>query len=261
MSTTAAHPRTEAIARACYRAYVDKDRSAIEALLAPDFRFTSPLDNALDRDTYLRRCWPNSQRTASFELVSIVPDGDERVFVVYEATTTDGRRFRNAERLTVHGNQLAEVEVYFGWNLPHGAEAGGFVESSGDAANDDREIRELVRGWMEATQRGDVDRVLEMMTDDAVFLVPGQQPMGRAQFERQARALAGIDGLTIAGSSQIEELTVCGDWAFARNHLTVTMTPRNGPPQRREGYAMTLFRKQRSTWRLARDANLLAPPG
>lgn len=259
MPTQAPAPRTEAVARACYQAYVDKDRAALEALLAPDFRFTSPLDNALDRNTYLRRCWPNSERMASFDLVRLVPDGDEHVFVVYEATTTDGRRFRNAERLTVRDGRLAEVEVYFGWDLPHKADAGSFVGSSGDTATDEREIRELVRHWMESTQQGDVDRVLEMMTDDAVFLVPGQPPMGKPQFERQARALAGSGGATIAGKSQIEELTVCGDWAFARNHLTVTMTPRNGSPQTREGYAMTLFRKQGTAWRLARDANLLTP--
>ena len=43
-----------AIARACLQAYVDKDRSAIEALLDDDFHFTSPLDNALDRATNAR---------------------------------------------------------------------------------------------------------------------------------------------------------------------------------------------------------------
>ena len=48
------------IARACLRAYVDKDRAAIEALLDDDFHFTSPIDNALDRATYLQVCWPNS---------------------------------------------------------------------------------------------------------------------------------------------------------------------------------------------------------
>jgi hypothetical protein len=31
------------IARACYQAYVDKDRAAIESLIADDFHFTSPL--------------------------------------------------------------------------------------------------------------------------------------------------------------------------------------------------------------------------
>lgn len=51
------------VARASYRAYVDKDRDAIEALIAPDFHFTSPLDNRLDRDAYLARCW-REQRAA-----------------------------------------------------------------------------------------------------------------------------------------------------------------------------------------------------
>jgi hypothetical protein len=49
------------IARRCYQAYVDKDRSAIEKLVAEDFHFTSPLDNRIDRRTYFERCWPNSR--------------------------------------------------------------------------------------------------------------------------------------------------------------------------------------------------------
>ena len=58
-----------AISRACLQAYVDKDRDAAEALIADDFRFTSPLDNALDRKTYFERCWPNSKSMESFEIV------------------------------------------------------------------------------------------------------------------------------------------------------------------------------------------------
>jgi hypothetical protein len=50
-----------AIARAAYEAYVTKDRAALEDLVAEDFHFTSPLDNRLDRETYFRRCWPNSK--------------------------------------------------------------------------------------------------------------------------------------------------------------------------------------------------------
>ena len=44
-----------AIARAAYGAYVAKDRAAIEALIADDFHFTSPLDNRLERATYFTR--------------------------------------------------------------------------------------------------------------------------------------------------------------------------------------------------------------
>ena len=53
-----------AIARANYEAYVTKDRSAIEPLIAEDFHFTSPLDNRINRATYFERCWPNRSPSA-----------------------------------------------------------------------------------------------------------------------------------------------------------------------------------------------------
>ena len=118
-----------AIARATYEAYERKDRAAIEALIADDFVFSSPLDNRLDRKTYFARCWPNSQQLATFDFIHIIRDG-ERVFVTYEARNVDGTRFRNTELLTIHGHQIAEVEVYFGWSIPHPALPGGFTNSS-----------------------------------------------------------------------------------------------------------------------------------
>ena len=118
-----------AIARAAYDAYVAKDRAAIEALIADDFHFTSPLDNRLDRATYFARCWPNSETTEGFELIYLVRDR-ERVFVTYEGRGAAGHRFRNTEVVTVRGSQIVEVEVYFGWDLPHKASVGGFVDEA-----------------------------------------------------------------------------------------------------------------------------------
>ena len=111
-----------AIARACYNAYVTKDRAAVEALIAEDFRFTSPLDNGLDRKSYFAICWPNSAVTEGFEIIHMVEHG-EKVFVTYEGRTKQAR-FRNTEILTERNGQIVEVEVYFGWNLPHEVPAG-----------------------------------------------------------------------------------------------------------------------------------------
>jgi ketosteroid isomerase-like protein len=122
-----------AIARAAYEAYVTKDRAAIERLIAEDFCFTSPLDNCIDRATYFARCWPNSEWIEDFDYVNLVPDGD-RVFVTHEGKNTDGRRFRNTEILTIRDGQISDVEVYFGWSIPHKADPGGFLseeETSG----------------------------------------------------------------------------------------------------------------------------------
>jgi ketosteroid isomerase-like protein len=118
-----------AVARAAYDAYVRKDRAAIEALLDNGFRFTSPLDNRIDRATYLARCWPYSEKVIEFRFARLVA-ADDRVFVTYEARDSDGKRFRNTEIVTVQGAKIVEVEVYFGWSLPHRAPPGGFVDDA-----------------------------------------------------------------------------------------------------------------------------------
>jgi SnoaL-like domain len=117
------------VAKKSYRAYADKDRSAIERLIADGFHFTSPLDNRIDRNTYLERCWPNSAQIADFKFDHLVQHG-ERVFVTYECTNTSGKSFRNTEILTVRQGKLVDVEVYFGWSLPHPAPAGSFTDAS-----------------------------------------------------------------------------------------------------------------------------------
>jgi ketosteroid isomerase-like protein len=104
------------IARATYRAYEAGDRALIERLLTDDFVFYSPPDPGLDRDAYFEVCWPNHERLEAFEYVRLIEHGDE-VVVTYEATRTDGSRFRNTEVLTFAGDQVCRAEVYFGWDL------------------------------------------------------------------------------------------------------------------------------------------------
>lgn len=120
-----------AVVLRCFDAYVAKDRAAIEALIAEDYRFTSPIDNALDRDAYFAICWPNSQAMAGFDVIHQMQDGN-RAFVVYEGHTKDGKTFRNSEVHTVRGGKLVSTEVYFGWDLPHqvptGAHAGNAAQ-------------------------------------------------------------------------------------------------------------------------------------
>ena len=116
-----------AVARASYDAYVRKDRTAIEKLIAEDFHFTSPLDNRIDRSTYFERCWPNSQRISAFDYVHLVCDRD-LVYVTYEGTNVDGGRFRNTEILRIRGEEIVEAEVYFGWSIPHKAPDGAHTD-------------------------------------------------------------------------------------------------------------------------------------
>lgn len=124
------------LARGYYGAFVDKNRDAMEALVAPDFHFTSPLDNHLDRKAFFERCWPNSAVISAFELMNIVAAGD-RVFVTYDGQGERGG-FRNTEILTFRDGRLVDVECYFGWPVPHPADAGGFIEHSAMSATTSR---------------------------------------------------------------------------------------------------------------------------
>jgi ketosteroid isomerase-like protein len=104
------------LARDAYGAYESGDRRVIEELLTDNFTFYSPADVGIDRATYFERCWPNSELIKAFEYKRLVEAGDE-VVVTYEATRTDGSRFRNTEVLTFEGDRIRQVEVYFGWDL------------------------------------------------------------------------------------------------------------------------------------------------
>jgi len=124
-------PSPLAIARACLKAYVDRDLAAMERLLDKDFHFTSPLDNELDRATYFKICWPNSAGIVGFNCVHEGEVGDQ-VFIVYEAHTSGGKTFRNSEVYTVKDGKLIATEVYFGWNLPHAVAVGTHSDNKGN---------------------------------------------------------------------------------------------------------------------------------
>ena len=124
---------------------------------------------------------------------------------------------------------------------------------------DEKAIRELVAIWMAATKAGDSATVLDLMADDAVFLVPGQPPFGKSAFAEAAKAQSATS-VTFDGESEIQEIQVLGDWAFMITRLRVTARqPGRDQPVVRAGYTLTIFRKESGRWRLARDANQLAP--
>jgi uncharacterized protein (TIGR02246 family) len=129
--------------------------------------------------------------------------------------------------------------------------------------NDEREIRKLVSTWLAASKAGDIETVLSLMSDDAIFLVPGQPVMHKADFAAAARAQAGRNGgeaLQFDGNSEIQEIRILGDWAFMWTRLAVIITPSGGSsPMTRTGHTLSILRKQDGKWLLARDANMLAP--
>jgi uncharacterized protein (TIGR02246 family) len=129
------------------------------------------------------------------------------------------------------------------------------------ATDDEKAIRDLVETWMTATKTGNIRAVLDLMTDDAIFMVPGRDPFGKEAFKKAAEDMKSgkTSHVGYEGESNIEEIKVMGDWAYIRNRLKVTTIPLDDDvPISRSGFTLTILRKEPDgKWRLARDANLL----
>jgi len=126
---------------------------------------------------------------------------------------------------------------------------------------DEQAIRSLIDRWHTATAAGDVEAVLELMTDDAVFLAAGRPPMrGRKAFAAGLRKL--LETHTVESSAAVQEVEVSGDLAYSWSVLTVRMTEKTGKESSsRSGSALSILRRDAAgRWALMRDANLLGPP-
>jgi len=126
--------------------------------------------------------------------------------------------------------------------------------------SDEQEIRQLIATWMSATRSGDVATVLSLMSDDVVFLLPGREPMRKAEFAAAAKQQSGEEGPKIDGTSEIQEIKVLGDWAFMWTKLKVVVAPPGAAKTlTRAGHTLSVLKKEDGKWVLARDANLLGP--
>lgn len=186
-----------------YATYHSADRDAIETLLSPDFSFTSPHDDAIDRATYFERCWPHAGTFAYLDVKELLIE-DDTCFVLYEGAAANGSAFRNIERLQLESGRVRSVEVFFG-------------RPRGEAADAASGIRALVESQAQAIRDKDADGVMihnapDMLSFDIV--APLRQRSAEVVRERLRHWFDAFDG---GIGCEVRELEVAtsGDTAFA----------------------------------------------
>src|SRR5437667_11272102 len=110
--------------------------------------------------------------------------------------------------------------------------------------DDKQQIRDLIDAWAQASAAGDLEKILSLMDEDAVFLRAGHPPMrGREAFAAQFHQA--VEQVRIEATSDIQEIDVSGDMAYCWNKLSVTMTPlKGGSAMRHTGTVLTVLRKK-----------------
>jgi uncharacterized protein (TIGR02246 family) len=123
--------------------------------------------------------------------------------------------------------------------------------------SDEQAVREVHSIWIDTVNSGDMDRLLRLMADDAVFLNPGREPLGRDEFPAGFRAAH--ERARIRCISELQDVVVVGDVAYTLSRDSLSVTARTtGESTHLAGDRLTVYRKQPDgRWLLARDCHTL----
>lgn len=123
------------------------------------------------------------------------------------------------------------------------------------APADDGAAHRAHDAYVAAINSNDLGQLLDMLTDDVVFLAPGEPP-----YVGKAALLPWLEGYLAAYRTHwdkpVHEFVVNGDWAFERYSYRSTDTPlAGGEPVVDTGWGLLIYRRGTDgQWRVARDA-------
>ena len=88
---------------------------------------------------------------------------------------------------------------------------------------DEQQIRAVIDAWAKATADGKLEALLNLMTEDVTFLIPGKPPMHRADFISSFQSM--VRSVQVFSRANVQEITVQGDLALCWNYLEVDVVP------------------------------------
>jgi uncharacterized protein (TIGR02246 family) len=123
---------------------------------------------------------------------------------------------------------------------------------------EEQKIRRVMDEWHRRTAEGDLDAILALMADDAVFLRCGGPPMNKKEFAEGFRQWSARG--RIESKYDVKDIHASGDVAYVWSYISIVMISKDAGSTKREGNVLSVFRKSPSGgWLLARDANLMTP--
>ncbi len=119
----------------------------------------------------------------------------------------------------------------------------------------------MMDDWRRLTAEGNLDGLLSLLSDDVIFLTPGNPPITKQDFAAGFREVAAK--ARIESTQDVKELRVSGEIAYAWSHLTIVLIPNDGGKRSESsGHVLSVYQRSPSgRWLLSRDANLVTGAG
>ncbi len=128
----------------------------------------------------------------------------------------------------------------------------------------EEQIRQVLRSWLNSQIRGEIDRLHELYTEDAVALAPGRTPLaGREAIIADVRQILAEAELQLSYTADAR--LIRGDLSVERGRLVRALRPRTGGQPTAESLNLitVMLRGTDGTWRIhwqSWNSNLPAVP-
>jgi uncharacterized protein (TIGR02246 family) len=138
-------------------------------------------------------------------------------------------------------------------------------EVGGDAGVVGEEIKQLLKEWVEASNAGDIDRIMSLVTDNSVIIPPNAAPLIGKEAIRKDQQQS-FDQYTSTGDEAVVDFHACGDFAFSRGTWTTSVTPKAGGESKElNGNFIDIYQQRpdgawKLYWNMWSDESLVSPP-
>ena len=133
------------------------------------------------------------------------------------------------------------------------------MTSSGTAA-DIAAIKQLTQEHISAMASRDVAKLLQLNSDDVVYLPPGHAPIVGKAAVKEMFEMFFAQFSTIQQSASPSEIEVWGDRAIAWGPEALKLTTESGQVIEMKGHGMSLMQRQPDgSWKFVRGINNLMP--
>jgi len=145
--------------------------------------------------------------------------------------------------------------TFYATSAVAGQESDGMAASSADMSDSDKAAHQAHEAYVEAINSNDLDRLMDMLTDDVVYMAPNDKPVVGKDAVRPW-----VEGYFAAYKTHwdkpVQDFVVNGDWAWERYSYTSTDTPvEGGEPITGSGWGLLIYHHDADgKWRVARDA-------
>jgi uncharacterized protein (TIGR02246 family) len=124
-----------------------------------------------------------------------------------------------------------------------------------DKKAEGEKLMQLSKEWSQAASDGDVEKIVDYWTDDAVLMSAGQPVLnGKQAIRKMVEDSYKMPGFSISWQPQSVVVSESGDMAYLIENSQISFTDSTGKPLTMNNKAVSIWRKQANgSWKNAVD--------